>query len=175
MIKTLRIMPGENEDKFMEIHKTFTHRKERAAVRIGAIWKTPWNEYNIDMDDYLEHKEELDAVSLPEEKKSIGKRIISFLSKPEILVPTLAGAASIGFAIFGAIKYGEGWDDAMQTVKTNSDPILHKAYDIGMDAMLDAIHENIPEAAKLISEHEEFDVKVGEASVDFVKGILKLK
>ena len=60
-MKTLHVMPGKNEDKFMEILHN-CKQDEKPVCRLGAIWGTPYNEYDISMKDYEDHKDEFDAV-----------------------------------------------------------------------------------------------------------------
>ena len=110
------------------------------------------------------------------EKKS--NKIVKTLSKPKVLVSVLSGGilAVMGVATYKAYTIGfeAGEDHMYDTIKSNSEKILHKAYSLGMDAYETALYKARPDLKETI-ENTEFTATVPDTAVNLIEGKLKIK
>lgn len=87
--------------------------------------------------------------------------------------PVLAGIATGG--IIGGVwaaGYFMGRSDMHKDIAANTDKIIHKAYDIALDASYNAIKQQKPE---IVDALDDVLITVPEAKINYYTGILKLK
>lgn len=200
MSKIIKVFPNSIEEKdLMELMKEF---RFEVVARLGSIFGSIYNEYVISDVDFNTHKDQIEKIIYRYKKGEIKvgwkDKVKSFFSREDVLVGTL-GTILVGcFGIISYISYKEGFDDgnsltdemiekaktegydkAMEMVYSNTDSIIHKAYDIANDTFHDVICEKVPEAAALIDKYcennNDFIVSIGDAVVDYTKGTLRLK
>ena len=105
-------------------------------------------------------------------------KIVKTLSKPKVLVSVLSGGilAVMGVVTYKAYTTGfeAGEDHMYDTIKSNSEKLLHKAYDLGMDAYEAGLYEARPDLKETI-ENTEFTASVPVTTVNLIEGKLKIK
>lgn len=87
--------------------------------------------------------------------------------------PVLTGIATGG--IIGGVwaaGYFMGRSDMHKDIAANTDKIIHKAYDIALDASYKAIKQQKPE---IIDALDDVLIIVPEAKINYCTGVLKLK
>lgn len=200
MSRTIKVFPNSVEEQdLMELMKEF---RFEVVARLGSIFGSIYNEYVISDVDFNTHKDQIEKIiyryKKGEIKVSFKDKVKSFFSREDVLVGTL-GTILIGcLGVISYVSYKEGfdaanavtdemideaakqgWNEAMELVHSNTDSIIHKAYDIANDTFHDVICDKVPEAAALIDKycenHDDFIICIGDAVVDYTKGTLRLK
>ena len=165
-MKTIRVLPGENEDRFMELFKQFKYPKN-TVCRLGAIFGKPYNEYDISDYDYDRFAEELEAINYIKEgdsmKLTLKQRIKKFVDEHEL--ECVIGVISLSAFALGTII-------GVEIANTGHQEEIHKAASMamgiggtcGMGAVINLMNDNVPEAFDTFSKYCD-DNKVNFAEV----------